>query len=179
MAVNYDALLDRIGIASDLDLVVGGLTIVAVLEATRRAFGWAIPSFAVLMLLYAYFGPYMPGLLQHGGFSAARLIASTTTYLTGVFSSILGISATLVAIFMIFGGFLNASYASNFFVRLALQLTRNTRAGSALAAVGANRSVRLHQRIAGRQRHHDGNLHHSAHEAARLQRAVRERQPKR
>ena len=137
MAVNYDALLDRIGIASGLDLVVGGLTIVAVLEATRRAFGWAIPGVAVLMLLYAYLGPYMPGLLQHGGFSATRLIASTTTYLTGVFSSILGISATLVAIFMIFGGFLNASYASNFFVRLALHLTRNTRAGSALAAVGA------------------------------------------
>lgn len=137
MAVNYEGLLDRIGIASDLDLVVGVLTILAVLEATRRAFGWAIPCFAILMLLYAYFGPYMPGLLKHGGFSAARLIASTTTYLTGVFSSIIGISATLVAIFMIFGGFLNASYASNFFVKLALRLTRNTRSGSALAAVGA------------------------------------------
>lgn len=137
MAINYEGLLDRIGIASDLDLVVGVLTIVAVLEATRRAFGWAIPSVAVGMLLYAYFGPYMPGLLQHSGFSASRLIASTTTYFTGVFSSILGISATLVAIFMIFGGFLNASYASNFFVKLALRLTRNTRSGSALAAVGA------------------------------------------
>ena len=137
MAVNYMALLDRIGIASDLDLIVGGLMIVVVLEATRRAFGWAIPGFAVLMLAYAYFGEYMPGLLQHGGFSVARLIASTTTYLTGVFSSVLGISATLVAIFMIFGGFLNASYASNFFVKLALRLTRNTRSGSALAAVGA------------------------------------------
>ena len=137
LAVNYDVLLDRIGIASDLDLVVGILTIAAVLEATRRTFGWAIPGFAVLMLAYAYFGPYMPGPLQHGGFSATRLIASTTTYLTGVFSSILGISATLVAIFMIFGGFLNASYASNFFVKLALRLTRNTRSGSALAAVGA------------------------------------------
>ena len=137
MAANYEALLDRIGIASDLDLIVGGMIIVVVLEATRRSFGWAIPIFAVLMLAYAYFGQYMPGLLQHGGFSVSRLIASTTTYLTGVFSSILGISATLVAIFMIFGGFLNASYASNFFVKLALRLTRNTRAGSALAAVGA------------------------------------------
>ncbi|SEK09100.1 DctM-like transporters [Marinovum algicola] len=138
MAVNYYTLLDRIGIASDLDLAVGALTIVVVLEATRRAFGWAIPGFAILMLLYAYFGPYMPGLLHHGGFSLTRLVASMTTYLTGVYSSILGMSATIVAIFMIFGGFLNASYASNFFVKLALRLTRNTRAGSAFASVGAS-----------------------------------------
>lgn len=138
VGVFYKDLIDRIGIASQLDLVVGVLMIVAVLEATRLAFGWAIPAFAILTLAYAYFGAYMPGFLLHGGFSAVRLIGNMTTYLTGVYSSVLQVSSSLIAIFMIFGGFLNACYASNYFIKLALQATRRTRAGPALAAVGAS-----------------------------------------
>src|SRR3546814_19544973 len=79
----------------------------------------------------------MPGFLFHGGFSAVRLIGNMTTYLTGIYSSVLQVSSSLIAIFMIFGGFLNACYASNYFIKLALQATRRTRAGPALAAVAA------------------------------------------
>ena len=84
----YTDLIDRIGVASPLDLIVGMLMILVVLEATRQAFGWAIPAFAVATLADAYFGPYMPGVLLHGGFSAVRLIGNMTTYLTGVYSGV-------------------------------------------------------------------------------------------
>lgn len=138
IGIHYESLIERMGAATDLDFLVGVVLIVVVLEASRRAFGVAIPIFAMIILAYAYWGPYMPGLLMHGGFSVTRLVGNMTTYLTGVYGSVLATSCSLIAIFMIFGGILNACYASDFFVKLALRLTQGTRAGPALAAVSAS-----------------------------------------
>ncbi|ANK82636.1 MAG: hypothetical protein TEF_18910 [Rhizobiales bacterium NRL2] len=138
VGINYEALIDRMGASTKLDFYVGIVLIIVVLEGARRAFGWAIPIFALIILAYAYWGPHMPGLLMHGGFSVTRLVGNMTTYLTGVYGSVLATSTSLIAIFMIFGGILNACYASDFFVKLALRLTQGTRAGPALAAVSAS-----------------------------------------
>lgn len=134
----FEELQNRIGLATPTDTIVGVLMILVILEAARRSFGLAIPAVAIGMLLYAYFGSYMPGFLQHAGFSFARLIGNVTTYLTGAFSGLLQISATIIAIFMIFGGILGSSGASNYFVKLALRLGRRLRSGPALAAVVAS-----------------------------------------
>lgn len=134
----FEDLQNRIGIATRTDTLIGVLMIAVILEATRRSFGLAIPIVTLGMLLYAYFGSYMPGFLEHAGFSFARLIGNVTTYLTGAFSGLLQISVTIIAIFMIFGGFLGSSGASNYFVKLALRLGRRLRSGPALAAVIAS-----------------------------------------
>jgi TRAP transporter 4TM/12TM fusion protein len=133
--VNFNPLLDRTGMANRNDLVVGTVLILCCLEATRRCFGWSIPIVAVLMIAYAYFGWSGGGVLDHVGFGYVRLVGSLSTYFNGVYGSIMDISATIIVVFMIFGGFLAASGAGEYFVRVALQVGQRLRSGPAFAAV--------------------------------------------
>ncbi|MGE0500785.1 MAG: TRAP transporter permease [Rhizobiaceae bacterium] len=133
--LNFNALLDRTGMASRNDLIVGTVLILCCLEGTRRCFGWSIPIVAVVMIAYAYFGWSGGGVLDHVGFNYVRLIGSLSTYFNGVYGSILDISATIIVLFMIFGGFLAASGAGEYFVRVALQVGQRLRSGPAFAAV--------------------------------------------
>ena len=65
LLVEFEAIIYRAGSPNPLDLVMGAIAIIIVLEATRRTIGWELPFIAVLFVVYAYFGPSMPGLLQH------------------------------------------------------------------------------------------------------------------
>jgi len=138
IGVNFELLSRRIGIATQLDTVVGVTLLAVIFEASRRSFGLAIPSVALLVIGYAYFGQSLPGFLNHAGFSYARLIGNLTTYLTGVYGSLLFQSTTIIAMFMIFGGFLAACGATNFFVSFALRIGQRLRSGPAMAAVAAS-----------------------------------------
>lgn len=138
IGLEYEALQRRIGIASTMDTIVGVALILVVFEATRRVFGVLIPLFAFCVVLYAYFGELVPGFLHHAGFSFTRLIGNLSTYLTGIYSGLLFTSTSIIAVFMIFGGLLGASGATNYFVRLALRVGQRLRSGPALAAVAAS-----------------------------------------
>lgn len=138
IGINFNLLSRRIGIASPLDTLVGVTLLTVIFEASRRSFGLAIPSVALLVLGYAYFGPSLPGFLNHAGFSFVRLVGNLTTYLTGVYGSLLFQSTTIIAMFMIFGGMLAACGATNFFVSFALRMGQRLRSGPAMAAVAAS-----------------------------------------
>ena len=88
---------------SPLDLFMGGLVIVLLLEVARRAVGIVMSLIAVIGLLYAYFGPYMPGMLAHRGVSIRGIIDYQTWGLDGVYSIPLSISATYIILFVILG----------------------------------------------------------------------------
>src|SRR5690625_7723600 len=72
----YETLVQQIGTITDLQIVIGGIAILLVLEAARRAVGLPITIIAILFLLYAYFGPYMPGNFGHRGLTIAQLVDS-------------------------------------------------------------------------------------------------------
>src|SRR5690606_8182218 len=74
LAVQQEALVGRIGSPSTLDLALGGIAILALLELTRRTTGWALVVIAVGALTYAIAGPYLPGILAHRGYQPSRLI---------------------------------------------------------------------------------------------------------
>jgi len=61
LMINYAAISQRIGIETKLDVIVGMIGIIIVLESARRTTGWAIPIIAFSFSLYAYFGKYVPG----------------------------------------------------------------------------------------------------------------------
>jgi len=93
---------------------------------------------AAAFILYAYFGPYMPDLLAHKGYSVERI--STTLYLTteGIWGLPIGVAATFVFVFVLFGAFLERSGGGNFFIDLAYSLTGQMTGGPAKTAVVAS-----------------------------------------
>jgi TRAP transporter 4TM/12TM fusion protein len=108
------------------------------LEACRRVIGWAMTAICVLAVLYAYFGPYMPELIIHKGYSVERI--TTTLWLTteGIFGLPIGVAATFVYVFVLFGAFLESTGGGNFFIEMAHALTGRFSGGPAKTAVIAS-----------------------------------------
>jgi TRAP transporter 4TM/12TM fusion protein len=89
-------------------------------------------------MLYAYFGPYMPELIIHKGYSIERI--TTTLWLTteGIFGLPIGVAATFVFVFVLFGAFLESTGGGNFFIELAYALTGRFSGGPAKTSVVAS-----------------------------------------
>ena len=126
------------GKAGTLDLILGGLAILLTLEVTRRVVGPELPIVAILFLAYAAFGPNMPGLLAHRGFSYPRIIAHMYMSLEGIMGIPLGVSATFVFMFILFGSILDKTGVGRFFIDLAFGLTGHLKSGPAMTAVVAS-----------------------------------------
>lgn len=130
--VNYEYVVTRIYYADPLypaDLAMGGLLVLLVLEAARRLTGWVLPTTAVVFLIYAFVGPYLPGLLRHPGFSLELVLDQLYLTTEGIFGIPLAVSATYVIVFVIFGSFLAASGVGQFFTDFAVALTGGSRGG--------------------------------------------------
>ena len=136
--IEYGAIIERQGDWTPLDVYLGVLTILLVMEATRRAIGVFMSLIAAAFLLFAYFGPYMPDLFAHKGYSVERI--STTLYLTteGIWGLPIGVAATFVFVFVLFGAFLERSGGGDFFIDLAYSLTGRMSGGPAKTAVLAS-----------------------------------------
>ena len=83
------------------DLIIGGVCILLVLEATRRVVGSALPILAVIFLLYAYYGQYFPGFFFHRGFSLKRIIDHIYVTTNGIFGIPIAVSASFVFLFIL------------------------------------------------------------------------------
>ena len=103
--IPLDDLAFRIGNPTTTDVVLGGFLIVALLEATRRSIGWPLPIIALLFMAYALFGPWMPGILVHPGNSVGQLIDHLYMTTQGIYGIALGVVATYVFHFVLFGVF--------------------------------------------------------------------------
>ena len=95
-----------------IDLVLGTLTILLVLEATRRTVGWILPATAALFVLYAYLGPLLElvglGLFAHRGYELDRLVGTLYMTLEGIFGVPLDVASTYIVLFTIYGAVLEA-----------------------------------------------------------------------
>ncbi len=134
----YEDLMLRGGKPSALDLGMGAICLVMVLEATRRVVGKPLVVLAGLFILYGYFGPYMPGAFAHRGAEIPRIIDHLYLGTEGIFGVPLGVSATYIIIFILFGAFLQVTGVGRMFIELALGLFGWMRGGPAKAAVVAS-----------------------------------------
>jgi TRAP transporter 4TM/12TM fusion protein len=132
---NWEAVVERAGMPIERDIYFGILMIIIVLEATRRAVGGALACTAVAFLLYAYFGPYMPGMFAHKGYTVERLINVMYTSSEGIFGIPMAVSSTYIVLFVLFGAFLSKCGGGRFFIDFAFSLTGRRRGGPAKAAV--------------------------------------------
>jgi TRAP transporter 4TM/12TM fusion protein len=136
--IDYDYFMTRYPWVSPLtktDLVLGILLSLTLLEAARRSIGMAMPLTAIFFVLYAYAGPYMPGILHHAGIETETIIDQLYMTTEGIFGIPLGVSATYVILFVIFGVFLEKSGGGQFFMDLAAATTGKSRGGPGKIAV--------------------------------------------
>ncbi|EIM27272.1 TRAP transporter permease [Microvirga lotononidis] len=99
----FNELAFRVGNPSPTDVVMGTILIVVLLEATRRSVGWPLPVIAIGVMLYAYFGPSMPGILQHPGASWSNIVNHLYLTSQGIYGIALGVVATYVFHYVLFG----------------------------------------------------------------------------
>ncbi len=130
-----EQIADRVGAPILQDYVFGVLGILILLEATRRALGPALVGVASVFLLYTYFGPYMPDIIAHKGNSIGEIINHQWITTEGVFGVALGVSASFVFLFVLFGSLLDKAGAGNYFIKVAFSLLGHLRGGPAKAAV--------------------------------------------
>lgn len=120
------------------DLVAGGILIALLMEGCRRTVGWVMVLIASLFLAYSAFGDLLPDALGTKSYSLQELIQFQIYSANGVFGSALGIAATTVFIFVLFGAFLEVTGAGKFFIDLAFSIAGKYRGGPAKAAVLAS-----------------------------------------
>ncbi len=139
LSVKPEAVLER-GVwgATPFEVWFGVGVVLLVLEATRRTVGWPLVIVALLFLGYALLGPYLPGALNHKGFTVEDLSNALFWSTEGLFTIPIRACATFVIIFILFGTFLELFGGGRFFIDLAYSLTGRVRGGPALTAVVAS-----------------------------------------
>ena len=93
----------RVGNPLPIDVAMGTMLIVVLLEATRRSMGWPLPVIAVLVMLYAYYGRHFPGMLVHPGASWSSIVNHLYLTSQGIYGLPVGVVATYVFHFVLFG----------------------------------------------------------------------------
>ncbi|MGE4534085.1 TRAP transporter permease [Halomonas sp.] len=147
LVLYLDEIINRAGFWSQTDIVVGCIATLTVLEAARRAVGLGMTVIGVIAILYAFAGPrgdlpwlgeWLPGILEHRGYSLDRLVGQLYLGQEGIFGLPMGVAATYIFIFVLFGAFLEITGAGKFFIDLAYAATGRQRGGPAKAAVIAS-----------------------------------------
>ena len=136
--IDLQGIFERQGDWSRWDFIVGITLVLLVLEATRRVIGYNLMSIACMALLFGYFGPYMPELIMHKGYSIERIATTLSLTTEGIFGLPLGVASTFVFIFILFGSFLEKTGAGNFFINLSYSITGRFSGGPAKTAVVAS-----------------------------------------
>ena len=99
----FNDLAFRVGNPSALDVAMGSILLVLLLEATRRSMGWPLPLIAIAFMVYALAGPIFPGLLKHAGASWGQLVNHQYLTSQGIYGIAVGVVATYVFHFVLFG----------------------------------------------------------------------------
>ena len=133
--VFYRELAERPGQPTPLDFATAVVGMALLLEATRRVVGPPLAIIAGAMLVYAFAGPWMPDVIQHKGVSLTKAVSHYWLSTEGVFGVAVGVSASYIFLFVLFGSLLERAGAGNYFIKVAFALLGHMRGGPAKAAV--------------------------------------------
>ncbi len=136
VAFEQSSLADQYGsLDGALQTTLAVILILAAIDMARRAVGWPLPFIAALMLLYGLFGQHIPGEFGHAGMPLGSFLGTLTITEGGLWSSLTGVSVTIVAIFVIFGAVLNAGQAGSGFMNIAAAVAGRLTGGAAKVSV--------------------------------------------
>lgn len=117
------------------DYYAGLVIIVLVFEAARRGIGSVLALITLVFFSYPFLSPYLPGVLHGRGYSLERIVVFLTTNTQGVYGIPIGVAATYIIVFTIFGALLSRFGAGDFFFEISVRMTHGLRAASAKSAV--------------------------------------------
>ncbi|AIB14652.1 C4-dicarboxylate ABC transporter permease (plasmid) [Azospirillum argentinense] len=133
--IPLDDLAFRVGNPTTTDVVLGSILIVVLLEATRRSVGWPLPIISLIFMSYAIWGPQMPGLLKHPGATVSQLVDHLYLTTQGVYGIALGVVATYVFHFVLFGVFATRIGLGQLFLDCAAWVAGRYAGGPAKVAI--------------------------------------------
>jgi TRAP transporter 4TM/12TM fusion protein len=131
----YNALADRPGQPTQFDVATAVAGILLLLEATRRAVGAPMALLAVLFLVYALAGRYMPEVIGHKGASVNRLMSHMWLTTEGVYGIALGVSSSFIFVYVLFGALLDRAGAGNYMMQVSFAFLGHLRGGPAKVSV--------------------------------------------
>ncbi|MAY62657.1 MAG: C4-dicarboxylate ABC transporter permease [Rhizobiales bacterium] len=131
----YSELAFRVGNPLPIDIIMGTILIVVLLEAVRRSMGWPLPVIALLFIAYAYFGKSMPGLFVHPGASWSNIVNHLYLTSQGIYGTALGVIATYVFHFVLFGVMATRIGLGQLFIDVASALAGRYAGGPAKVSV--------------------------------------------
>ncbi|WP_423208032.1 TRAP transporter permease [Paracoccus yeei] len=131
----YDQLQFRVGNPLPVDIAMGTVLLVVLMEAVRRSMGWPLPLIAGLFIAYAYFGKSMPGILVHPGADWSNIVNHLYLTSQGIYGTALGVIATYVFHFVLFGVMAQKIGLGQLFIDLATALAGRFAGGPAKVSV--------------------------------------------
>ncbi|MEV4282023.1 TRAP transporter permease [Actinoplanes xinjiangensis] len=135
----YNGFLLRQGLLAPVDVVLGAILLVLLVEACRRTTGWALPVVCLIFLAYAYYGGLLPQTwsIAHAGLDFGQIVDALYNSGSGFYGTPLDVAATYIVLFTIYGAVLDLSGASRFFVDLSVAAFRRSRSAAGRTAVAA------------------------------------------
>lgn len=135
IVVNYQELVLRAGMNNETDFIVGMVGTFMVFEAARRVVGWPMITVAFFFMVYAFFGPYVPGILAHRGVQVQEMFDHLFFTTEGIFGTPMGVSSTFIYLFILFGAYLETTGLGKFFIDIANAIAGWAAGGPAKVAV--------------------------------------------
>ena len=133
----FDAFAIR-GTAIPRDIYMGIVLVICVLEGARRTVGKELSILSLVFLAYGFFGQHIPGLLGHTGFTYRRIVYHLYLSSEGIFGIALGVSATFIFLFILFGAFLGETGMAELINKLSMALAGRSPGGPGKVAVVAS-----------------------------------------
>lgn len=138
IALHSDQLMESLPTAGNLEIAMATSLVVVILEMSRRAIGLIFPTMVLSGLMYALLGNHIPGPLGHRGFDIYFVTETLLLGDIGIWGSLLGVAATIIAVFSLFGSFLLHSGGGAAFMDVALRVSGRSTGGAAKIATIAS-----------------------------------------
>lgn len=136
--LDYSNFINRMGSPNTMDIIMGTILIITVLEASRRISGWPLVMLSILFILYGLYGQSMPGIFAHRGYNWTKLVNHIFINTEGIYGTSVNVAASYIFLFILFGSIMNKSGMGQFFNDIALALAGHTKGGPAKVAVIAS-----------------------------------------
>mgnify|MGYP002624129078 CR=1 FL=1 len=132
---NLTPLYARAGAYTTVDILIGIVAILILFESCRRIVGLPIMIIAAIFILYAFVGKYLPGFLNHRGYSLQRVVSHLFYTTEGIIGTPIGACSTFIFLFILFGALLEKTGIGQFFIDVCNAIAGGASGGPAKVAV--------------------------------------------
>ncbi|NPV43714.1 MAG: TRAP transporter fused permease subunit [Firmicutes bacterium] len=133
--IRWQSIIESGGAANEVDTIIGIAMVLLILLATYKTLGKSLTFITLVFVLYPFFGPFMPGILQSRAYSVSRVFNFLYTTTQGIYGIPIGVSSSYIILFCIYGAFLSQFGAGDFMFKLASSFTSNLVAATAKTAI--------------------------------------------